>query len=58
MNVELLIFRRFKSFISGENILLNQLHLADEKIVAYLLKAHLGFLADLSKFIDCPSNQN
>ena len=56
MSVELLICRRFKSFISGENILLNQSHFADEKIVAYQLEARLGFLADLSKFVDCPSN--
>ena len=50
------IFRRFKRLISGENIFLNQLHLKDEIIVTYLFEAHLGFLADLSKFVDCPSN--
>ena len=50
------IFRRFKRLISGENISKNQLDLAEEKIVTYLPEAHLGFLADLSKFVDCLSN--
>ena len=33
----------------------NQLDLKEEKIITYLLEAHLGFLADLTKFVDCLS---
>ena len=47
------IFRRFKRLISGENISKDRLDLADEKIVTYLLEAHLVLLTDLSKFVDC-----
>ena len=49
------IFLRFKRSNSGANIFNNQLDLADEKIVTYLLEARLGFIADLSKFVDCLS---
>ena len=52
MVVELFIFWRFKRLTSGENIFKSKLHLAEEKIVTYLLEAHLGFLADISRFID------